>query len=56
MAAYALIVKGLFQTNSKLWTVASRTTDALIAFLELALIQNVFPIFVNMMAVLTGQS
>jgi hypothetical protein len=55
MAAYALVVKGLFQINSKLWTVASRTADVLIAFLEFALIQNVFPIFVNMMAVLTGE-
>jgi hypothetical protein len=56
MTTDALVVKSLFQIDSKLWAVAGRTTDALISLLQFALVQNVFPVFINVMAVLTGQS
>jgi len=56
VAANTLVMESLFQTDSKVWAMAGGTTDTLISLLESALIQNVFPVFINMMAVLTGQS
>jgi len=34
----------------------SRATDVLISFLKFALVQNVFPVFIDVMAILAGQS
>jgi hypothetical protein len=56
MATYALVVKSLFQIESRLRTMTSGTTDALVALLEFTLVQNVFPVFIDVVAVLAGQS
>ena len=55
MAADALVVKSLFQIDSKLWAVAGRTTDALISLLQFALVEDVFPIFIDVMTILAGE-
>jgi len=56
MTTHALIVKGLLQVEPKLWIMASGTTDALISFLEFALVQDVFSVFIDVMAVFAGQA
>ena len=56
MATHALVVKSLLQIESELWTMASGTTDALIPLLEFTLVQDVFPVFIDVMAVLAGQA
>jgi hypothetical protein len=56
MATDALVVKSLFQVKPGLRTMASRTTNTLIPFLEFILLQNVFPVFINVMAILARQS
>jgi hypothetical protein len=56
MTAYALFVESFFRIETGLRTMTGRTTDVLIPFLELTFIQNVFPIFIEVMTVLTGQS
>jgi hypothetical protein len=52
MATRALVVKSLFQIESGLRAMAGKTTEVLIPFLEFALVQNIFPIFIEVMAVL----
>jgi hypothetical protein len=52
MATCALAVKSLFQIESGLRAMAGKTTEVLIPFLKFALVQNIFPIFIDVMAVL----
>jgi hypothetical protein len=52
VAAYALFMESLFQIELGLRAMASKTTDVLISFLEFTFVQNVFPIFIDVMAVL----
>jgi hypothetical protein len=56
MTTHALVVKSLFQIESGLRAMASKTTDALIPFLEFTLVQNVIPFFIDVMAVLARQA
>src|SRR4030043_1908244 len=56
VATDALVVKSLFQIELGLRAMASRTTDFLIPFLKFTFVQNVFPIFIEVMAVLARQS
>jgi len=56
MATDALVVKSLFQIESGIRAMAGRTADALFSFLQGTLLQDVFPVFINMMAVLARES
>jgi len=56
MTTDALIVKGLFQVESRIRPMTGRTADALFSFLQCTLLQDVFPVFIEMMAVLAGES
>jgi hypothetical protein len=56
MATRALLVKSLFQIESGLRTMASKTTKVLISFLKFTLVQNVFSTFIDVMAVLARKS
>ena len=56
MATAALIVKSLFQAESGIRPMAGRTADAFFSFLQCPFIQDVFPVFIEMMAVLAGES
>jgi hypothetical protein len=56
MTTHALVVKGLFQIGPNLLAVTRKTADALGSFFEFALVQNVFPVFIEVMAILTRQS
>ena len=52
VATNALFMKGLFQIESGLRAMAIEAADVLIPFLEFTFIQDVFPIFIDVMAVL----
>jgi hypothetical protein len=52
MTTQALVVKSLFQIGSELRAMARNAADALISFFEFTLVQNVFPILIEVMAVL----
>ena len=52
VATDALFMKGLFQIESGLRAMATEATDVLSPFLEFTFIQDVFPIFIDVMAVL----
>jgi hypothetical protein len=56
MATDALVVKRLFQLESGIWAMAGRTADALFSFFQGTLLQDVFSVFINMMAVLARES
>lgn len=56
MTTDALIVKSLFQVDSRIRSMTGRTADALFSFLQFAFVQDVFPVFIEMMAVLAGES
>jgi hypothetical protein len=56
MAPDALVVKSLFQIESGIRAMAGRTADALFSFLQRTLLQDVFPVFINVMAVLARES
>jgi hypothetical protein len=56
MTPDALVVKNLLQIESEFRTMASGTTDILVSFLQFAFIQDVFSIFIDVMAVHAGQS
>ena len=56
MAPDALVVESLFQVESEIRAMAGRTADALFSFFQHTFLQDVFPVFINMMAVLAGES
>jgi hypothetical protein len=56
MTPDALVVKNLFQMESEFRTMASGTTDILVSLLQFTFVQDVFPIFIDVMAVLAGES
>jgi hypothetical protein len=56
MTADALVVKSLLQVEPGLRTMASRATNTLIPFFEFILFQDIFSVFINMMAILTRES
>lgn len=56
MTTDTLVVKNLFQTESGIRSMTGRTADALFSFLQCAFLQDVFPVFIEMMAVLAGES
>jgi len=56
MTTDALVVKSLFQTESGIRSMTGRTADALFSFFQCTFIQDVFPVFIEMMAVLAGES
>jgi hypothetical protein len=56
MTTHALVVKSLLQIEPEPWTMASGTTDVLIPFLKFTFVQDVFPVFVDVMTILAGQA
>jgi hypothetical protein len=56
MTTHALVVKSLLQMGPERWTMASGTTDVLIPFLKFTFVQDVFPVFIEVMAILARQA
>ncbi len=56
MTTDALIVKSLFQAESGIRPMAGRAADAFFSFFQCTFIQDVFPVFIKVMAVLAGES
>jgi len=56
MTTDALVVKSLFQPESGIGSMTGGTADALFSFLQCTFIQDVFPVFIEVMAVLAGES
>jgi hypothetical protein len=56
MATDALVVKSLLQIESRLLAMASRAADAFFSCLQCPLVQDIFPVFINMMAVFARES
>jgi len=56
MTTDALVVESLFEVESRIRSMTGGTADALFSFLQCAFLQDVFPVFIEMMAVLAGES
>lgn len=56
MTTDTLIVKSLFQAESGIRPMAGRAADAFFSFFQGTFIQDVFPIFIEMVTVLAGES
>jgi len=56
VAADALLMKGLFKIGPGICSMASRTANSPVSLLQLALVKNVFSVFVDVMAVLAGEA
>jgi hypothetical protein len=56
MATDALVVKSPLQVGSRIRPMTRRTADVLFSFLQRTFIEDVLPVFIEMMAVLAGKS
>jgi len=55
MASHALVMKSLLQVDSRPRLVASGTADPLGSLLQFALVEDVLPIFIDVMTILAGE-
>ena len=55
MATHALTMESLLQIDSRLQAVAGGTADLRFSLLQFALVEDVFPVFKNMMTILAGE-
>src|SRR5512135_2407425 len=56
MATDALVVKGPLQFDLRLRSMTRRTANTLFSFRERTFIEDVFPVFIQMVAVLAGDA
>ena len=56
MTTDALVVESLFEVESRIRSMTGRAADALFSFFQCAFLQDVFPVFIEVMAVLAGES
>ena len=55
MATHALVMKGLFQVGSRLRPMTGRTADPLLSLFQIALVEDIFSIFIDVMTILAGE-
>ncbi len=55
VTAHALLMEGLFQIRPGVRSMAGRTANPRVSLLQLALVKDIFPLFVNVMTILARE-